>query len=261
MALTRRGTLVERMDAEARRSDRSVSSTCFEILCGLPVGTQIAAAVHALNRFLPLYERMRPSSTSPGRVLADLDAWVREHGRSSPLEHDPAPLAESAFAMSFDGLLLARAFYDDPYTLTSGCTYAVRMAIDARANVVWMADDPGVSEMFADDGPRRDIPNPFDNVAWTAVAAREWIIVTDWLRRADVLDAPDPIDPVQIGALLANWRAHEETIVVPNSGPPPADPRPIAWDAVDARVKARVASGDSSPLEQILAEEIEREQE
>lgn len=259
MALTRRATLVERMEAEARRVDRKVSSTCFEILCGLPIDTQIAAAVLVMKRFLPLYERMRPGSTGPRRALDDPKAWLEEHGRASPLEHDPAPLAESAFAMAFDGLLIALAYDTDPYALTSGCTYAIRMAVAARADAVWMADEPLAVEMFELEALPPVRLNPFDNVAWIAITAREWLLVVDWLRQPEVIESVDPVPPDQIAAFLETWIANEEIVVVPRRDPWPA-PTPIDWTAVDARVAARVANGEPTPIEQILTEEIEREQ-
>lgn len=259
MALTRRAALVDRMAAEARHSDGNVSVTCFEILCGLPAETQIAAAVASMRRFLPLYERMRPGSTGPRRVLDDPAAWVEAHGRATPLEHDPAPLAESAFDMAFDGLLIAVAHGDDPYSLTSGCSYAIGMAVGARANVVWMADEPSVIEVFELEPPPPVHPNPLDNVAWVAVTAREWGVVADWLRRPEVIEGADPIAPERIAAMVETWISHEEIVVVPRRDRTPA-PAPIDWAAVDARVAARVASGDPTPIEQLLVEEIEREQ-
>jgi hypothetical protein len=258
MALTRRAALIDRMEVEARRADRSVSTTCFEILCGLPFDTQIAAAVAPMKRFLPLYERMQPGTAEPRRALDDPAAWLAANGRASPLEHDPAPLAESAFAMAFDGLLIALAYGADAYSLTSGCSYAIRMAVVARADAVWMADEPSVIELFEAEAPPHAVPSPFDNVAWTAVSAREWGLVASWLRRPEVVSGAEPIAPEQLAMLVSAWIDHEEIAVVPRPDVPA--PRPIDWAAVDARVTARVAAGDPAPVEQVLAEEIEREQ-
>ena len=64
--------------------------------------------------------------------------------------------------------------------------------------------------------------------------------------------------PEQLAALVSAWIAHEEIAVLPRPDVPA--PRPIDWAAVDARVAARIAAGDPAPAEQVLAEEIEREQ-
>jgi hypothetical protein len=260
MALTRRANLVERMKAEADRVDPRVSATCFEILYGLKSDTQIESAVHAMTRFLPIYERLRMESSTVRQALNDPQSWLQQRGLTSPLQHEPAPFAESAFSMAFEGLLNACAFRDVPYTLTAGCTYAIRMAVDARAYAVWLADEPSLSEAPFDEVRWRDTPNPVTNVAWAAVTRREWRIVADWFSRPQVREAHDRTTVAEVAAELKKWIDHEETIVSPRRDCQKDVPKPINWPAVDARVETRVALGDPAPLEQILTEELEREQ-
>lgn len=241
MALRRRAELIERIEAEAAVKGGGASVTCFEILYGLPAEVQLALAVEAMRRYLPLHEQAHPDNRDARRALDDVAAWHRGHGRAVPLAETEA-FADAAFVMAFDGLLLAYAFQDDAYTLTAGCAYAIRMAIDAQADTAWIADAP-------------EVTNPFDSAAWIAVRVREWRVVAAALRRPEVLDADDA-DPDAVAAMRARWLDREEIITVPGvTGPPEA---PLDWAAIDARVEARIAAGDPTPIEQILHEELAR---
>jgi hypothetical protein len=215
---SRRRQLLSELETMADANDRRATDVCFRILYGLPSPTQTAVAIFTLQRFLPIFERRRPGIGEPGELLSNPQAWVGLHGRMFPVE--PGGQAESAFTFAIDALLLALAYPEDAFTLTSSSTCAVEHAISARASYVWAADDPEAAELLELGAEKaRVLPKErslLENPAARAVTRREWMEVARWLRRPEVLDAPDVADPADVEAALRRWDEIEHLILVPN---------------------------------------------
>jgi hypothetical protein len=216
--IRREAWLIE-LEHLADAEDPRVSDSCFKILYGLAPSIQMALPLNAMKRFVPIFHWKNPGATEPQQLLDNPEAWFRERGRSFELE-STNDQSEAAFLFSIHALLLALAYPSEPFTLTSSCACAVAAAVSARALNVWTADEPEAAALsdLEVETPHR-VPKGrtvLDNVAAKAVTRREWKEVGRWLRRAEVLDAPDVSDPAEVEAALKRWTEIEHLIVVPN---------------------------------------------
>jgi hypothetical protein len=214
MAINPRQELLRSLATQIAAHDwAGCSRLYFQATFGLPARLQIDLAHSAVNGYLPIFQKKRPTVTWPGRLLENVEQCVSQFGRDipEPGELDPA---DAAFVSSLDGLLLASLHMTDLLTVTSSCAAAIGWAINARASNVWIADDPEAVEMWRTQqylvGRSMN-----ENAAALCVAEREWSQVAAWLEERQIWINPEHIDEAVIAEALSRWEEHEMLVIVP----------------------------------------------
>ena len=187
---------------------------CFKILYGLPADLQIRLACFMMRRYLPIFEFKNHRVKWPRRLLNDVTQWVTTHGREVPEEPEKADAADAAFLYSFDALLLAYAYPNDAYTLSSSCVVAVDSTINARETNTWIYDDPEAYQMW-EQGELLPGRSALENPGAVALSKREWQLVAQWLEQEQVWSYPDESDFEQIEQQLSRWMEREMLLIVP----------------------------------------------
>jgi len=243
----RRKDLLNRLEAAAHKTPREPDdflSLSFQILYGLPMELQLRAALHMFERYLPIHEKKWPGIAWPRQILADVDAWFRAEGEATPDEPDDIDAADLKYQARFTDLLFAYRYKDDPASLPAGLCSTMLGQIHARAQNVFVADDPVAAQLWkehrawkitwgsTEEEHRPPEPesfdqlwqpehNAFDNVAFDAVYRREWLHVVEWLRAEAVWKYPEPDDMEAMLRGLKRWEARE---FIP-MGPERAEPQ------------------------------------
>jgi hypothetical protein len=231
----RRQELLNRLKAAADKRPplpEDFLSLCFQVLYGLPAELQLRAAVHMRERYLPIYEMKVPGSTWCRQLLGDLDAWFRADGEATPDGPDDIDSADRMYQAGFTELLSGYRHRDDPACLTAAICGTMLNVIHARAQNVFLADDPVVVRLQKEHdawwdawgGVEEDLwppqpdamrqlaqpeHNPSRNVAFDAVYRREWLHVAEWLRAETVWQYPEPEDLETMMRGLERWEAHQ----------------------------------------------------
>jgi hypothetical protein len=213
---------------------------CFQLMYGLPWELQLRAACFMSERYLPIFEAKKPGVTWPRQILQDVEGWHRVKGRGTPDTPEGADMADRIYTFCFDALLSA---YDNkayPPSLTAGTCCAIAQAAFARAENVWVADDPvgaliweKTREYYRTEEECRPSEPPFsyeqeydpehqtyDNVAFVAVYRREWARAAAWLNAEAVWQYPEPEDLDAMMRALQLWNDHHHLPM----GPERADP-------------------------------------
>lgn len=204
------------LDELGRAISTETLDTCaeltFRILHGLPPHLQIGVAQGMMERYLPIFRSRQAVAEQLAPALVDPAEWVAQHGRAIP-DLDASNPADSAFHFCFDALLLAAAYPEESFTLTSSCAAAIEHAIDASRLNVWMADDPIAVELWRQQRvpPERTC---LTHAASRAVALREWSAVWAMLNSPLILAEPDPLGD-EVDRAVARWAELEHLISVP----------------------------------------------
>jgi hypothetical protein len=241
---TRRQELLRKLNETATGvASEDLSSDCktlgFQIMYGLPWELQVRAACQMCELYLPIFELKWRGVTWPRRLLGDLDAWHRVHGRGTEDTPEEADSADGAYLFCFDFLLSAYHHKDDPVSLTAGSCGTMGYAAYARARNVWLADDPVAARIEKEQSAYHRIEeeerppeppsfdllwkpehNAHDNVAFIAVYRREWQRIAAWLRAEAVWQYPEPGNLEAMRRGLERWEAHQFLPM----GPERADP-------------------------------------
>ncbi|HBB35289.1 MAG TPA: hypothetical protein DDZ80_27795 [Cyanobacteria bacterium UBA8803] len=179
---------------------------CFRILYGLPSDVQIGLASFMMRRYLPLLEVSDSTLRWLNILLDDVGKWVEEFGKSSPRREGTFKKpGEGRFLIGLSGLLDAYYCRDDPFTLTHSVIYAAISSIEARRITIWAADDPEAVEMWNNKICPRERTDLW-NVASIAVSQREWNLMREWLKKAEVGQYSDQVDIERMEYELATWR-------------------------------------------------------
>jgi hypothetical protein len=153
-------------------------------------------------------------------------------------------MADRIYTFCFDALLSAYHDRDHPPSLTSGACCAIAHAAHARAENVWVADDPvGVLiwektwEYYQIEEERRPSEPPFsyeqeydpehqdrENVAFMAVYRREWAHAAAWLTAEAVWQYPEPEDLDAMMRALERWNDHDHLPMGPGHADPTTPP-------------------------------------
>lgn len=204
----------------------SAGESCFKVLYGLPPDLQIEASCFMMRRYLPIFERKFPRVPWPRQVLDNPYDWVAAHGRE--VDSSYFGMGEGVFESSFDALVAAIYYASRSESLTSCCVTALKEAIVARMEKVWMADDPEAIEIWlAHYDPneenrigleeflhRFEGRSSVENVAAIAVRIREWNHVVSWLIDRRVSDY-SPANPDDLARDLTIWKERGMFIVIP----------------------------------------------
>jgi len=204
----------------------------FQILYGLPSDLQLRAALHMGERYLPIFEKKQPGSTGARQILGDLDGCFRTERESTPDILDESDSADTTYRSGFMNLLVGYHHRDDPACLTAGACGMISHAIVARAQNVFLADDPVVIRLQKEHDAWWDAwgaveeelwppqPESFNqlwqpehnssrNVAFDAVYRRKWAYVAEWLRAEAVWTYPEPDDMEAMMRGLKRWESFE----------------------------------------------------
>jgi hypothetical protein len=197
---------------EAHDWDRCAEQA-FRLLYPLPSATASAVAGAAVARYLPTIQRNAPDLTWPERILADPQAWYREHGRATGEPPPQLGVADSSWLLCFDALLLGGAEPTEPVVRTAAWATAIVTAVNSRALAVWEVDDPEAVNLWR---VGRLPPDRIylANAPGRAVAEREWW----WVARrfAQSLGGqPADADPDEVRAGIERWRDHEYRLLLP----------------------------------------------
>lgn len=188
---------------------------CFRILYGLPATIQIRLACFMMSRYLPIFEHKYPNITLPRQIFTDLAKYVEKFGRAVNIREVESFTAEVSYIRSCDSVLLAYCYQNDPFTLTSSCSCAVKSVIEARRRNVWQADDPEAWDMTKQRKWPPEERNPINNAAAKAVFAREWHVVVEWLTREQIWIDPDEVNLNLMEQQLEYWIDNEMVLIVP----------------------------------------------
>jgi hypothetical protein len=217
----RKQLLTDLTQAIAAHSREHCLQLCFKILYGLPAEIQIELACFVVRRYLPIFETHWPDVAWPRQLLNNPEQGFEEIGWEIPVEPQEVGPADATFLSSIDGLQLACSSQADPGRLASSCTYAIDTGIQARANNVWMADDPPAVSMWSQLASANDMDDmeqllkEFEgrsvtrNVASLAVRTREWKLVAEWLSAKEIWTHPDSTDTKQKEQYLTEWKTRE----------------------------------------------------
>lgn len=255
---TRRRNLLNQLEAAANKSvcahedlvalnDAFISLT-FQIMYGLPTELQLRAALHKCERYLPIFEKKQPGSSWARQLIGDMDAWFRAERDSTPEIPDDSDSADTSYQYGFTNLLVGYHYRDDPACLTAGVCGMILHVVNARAQNVFLADDPIAARIEQEkaayhrmkdahhrneDGTYREDeedwpPEPAyfndlwksehsasDNVAFLAVYCRECRLVAEWLRAQEVWKYPEPDDLEAMKRGLKRWEEGEFTPLLP----------------------------------------------
>lgn len=241
---TRRQELLNNLEEAAasaapERLSSDCKAICFQVMYGLPCELQMRAASSICERYLPIFEKKCPGVTWPRVLLGDVDGWHRVKGRATPDTPEGADSADGAYLFCFDFLLCAYHHKDDPMSVTAGACGAMGYAAYARADHVWLADDPVAARIEKEKSAYCNIEeerrpseppsfdelwkpehNAYDNVAFVAVYRREWAHVADWLRAKAVWQYPEPEDLDAMMQGLEEWEAHQFLPMGPSRAEP-----------------------------------------
>ncbi|HBB35290.1 MAG TPA: hypothetical protein DC064_26730 [Cyanobacteria bacterium UBA9273] len=187
----------------------SCYENCFRILYGLPLQIQLELASYMMGRYLPIFEAWRPNIQWPRILINDVAKWVEEFGKSVPSHHDAFKGPDrSPFRYALHGLVEVYYYREDPFGLTSSAVYTAMSSIQARSEILWAADDPEAVEMWKNHAcPRQR--GSYWNVASIAVSQREWNLIGEWLKKAEVWQYPDQVDMERMEYELAGWRGNQ----------------------------------------------------
>ncbi len=247
---TRRHDLLSQLEAAANKSVRTHEdlvtlndafiSLIFQIMYGLPEEFQFRAAFHMCERYLPIFEKKQPHSTWARQLLGDLCAWFRAEVDSTPEIPDDSDSADTSYQYGFTNLLVGYHYRDDPACLTAGVCGMILHVVSARAQNVFLADDPIAARIEQEkaayhrmkdahhrneDGSYREDEEDYppepqyfcdlwkpehsasDNVAYLAVYCRECLHVAEWLRAEEVWKYLEPVD---LDAMMRGYERWEE---------------------------------------------------
>lgn len=259
----RRQDLLNQLEAAANKSVRrhedlvalndAFISLTFQIIFGLPTELQLRAALHMCERYLPIFEKKQPRSTWVRQLLGDVDAWFRAEGEVGPDIPDETDSADISYHYGFTNLLVGYHHRDDPACLTAGVCGMILHVVNARAQNVFLADDPIAARIEQEkdayhrmkdahhrneDGSYREDDEDYppepeyfndlwksehsasDNVAFLAVFCRECQHVVEWLRAEEVWNYPEPEDLDAMMRGLKRWEERECTPMGPERTEP-----------------------------------------
>lgn len=236
-------------------------SHIFQIMYGLPDELQFRAAFHMCERYLPIFEKKQPHSTWARQLIGDLDAWFRAEVDSTPDIPDDSDSADTSYQYGFTNLLVGYHYRDDPACLTAGVCGMILHVISARAQNIFLADDPIAARIEKEkaayhrmkdahhrnqDGSYREDeedypPEPAyfsdlwqpehsasDNVAFLAVYRRECLHIAEWLRVKEVWIYPEPDNLDAMMRELNRWEEGECTPMLPARKAPDCNPESAA---------------------------------
>ena len=219
--MSRRQNLLEQLSqTEVGINWEPVMAGYFRVLYGLPFQLQIGLAIFMMRRYLPIFERREPEINWPRIILDDVASRVEEHQRGIPNAGKFEYLPDSAFNMSFDGLVAAYYHRNKSFFLTLSSLCAVKSAISARRSNVWAADDPEAVEIWERQRENPEIyldPSRWssNNLAAYAVIQREWQEVGKWLWQEQVWNYPDEVNLEEMEDYLDYWKSNEMILIVP----------------------------------------------
>ncbi len=167
-----------------------------------------------MHRYLPIFEKQQPDIIWPRQLLSDVGKWVEQFDRSVPDIEALDFSANVSYSLSFDAILVAYSYRDNPFALTSACACAVESAIHASRNNVWATDDPEAVELWR-QGRRYMARSPIGNTAAIAVLEREWTEVVDWLKHQEIWTYPDGVNLEIMERQLDYWIDNEMVLIVP----------------------------------------------
>jgi hypothetical protein len=196
---------------EAHDWDRCAEQA-FRLLYPLSNAAAGAVAGAAVARYLPTIRRKAPDLTWPERILADPQAWYREHGRATGEAPPQLGVADSSWLFCLDALLLGKAEPADPVVRTAAWATAIVTAVGSRALAVWEVDDPEAVDLWR-AGQLRPDRTYLVNAAGRAVAEREWW----WVARRFAESLGDRLadaDPDEVRAGIERWRDHEYRLLL-----------------------------------------------
>jgi len=255
---TRRRNLLNQLEAAATKplrthedlvalNDAFISLT-FKIMYGLPDELQFRAAFHMCERYLPIFEKKQPSSSWARQLIGDLDAWFRAERDSTPEIPDDSDSADTSYQYGFTNLLVGYHYRDDPACLTAGVCGMILHVVNARAQNVFLADDPIAARIEREkdayhrmkdahhrneDGTYREDEEDYppepgyfndlwksehsasDNVVFLAVYCRECLHLAEWLGAQEVWKYPEPDDLEAMKLGLKRWEEGECTPLLP----------------------------------------------
>lgn len=210
------------------------AALCFQVMYGLPWEVQLGIARFMGEHYLPILEAKQPSVRWARALIEDVPGWYAAQGRAVPDEPESLDSADAAYMFYVASILYAYQFRSNQGSLTAACCCAITHVVHARALNVWVADDPeGVllqdkimelgrtGEPYPESGPfaagRLFAPEhqPHNNVAYVAVARREWTRVSQRLSGETVVEPPEPDDIGAVARALERWRDHEFLLMKP----------------------------------------------
>jgi hypothetical protein len=242
---TRRHELLKKLEeaaasVPAESPSYDCGAICFRVMYGLPWELQMRVACFMIERYLPIFETKHPGVTWPRQITEDVEGWHRVNGRGTEDTPEGADLADRSYTFCFHALLSAYHHKADPASLTAGTCCAIGHAAFAKAQNVWIADDPQGALMrekmleyytTAEDCRPSEPPfsseqefdpehHSYDNVAFVAVYRREWARAAAWLTAEAVWQYPEPDDLDAMMRALQRWNDHDHLPM----GPERADP-------------------------------------
>jgi hypothetical protein len=185
----------------------------FRLLYPLPGAAAGAVAGATVARYLPTFRRNTPGLTWPERILADPQAWYREHGRATGEPPTQLGVADSSWLFCLDALLLGTAEPTDPVVRTAAWATAIVTAAGSRALAVWEIDDPEAVDLWRAGRLPQD-RTYLANAAGRAVAEREWWWVA-WRFAESLGHRQADADPDEVRAGIERWRDHEYRLLPP----------------------------------------------
>ena len=210
------------------------SRLCFQSMYGLPWELQLRAACFIMGHYLRIFETKWPEAAWARTLINNVPDWHEQHGREVPDSPGHLDLADAAYMFCFDAVLFAYHYRDDLAVLAAASCCAISHAIQARSLNIWVADDPKgtflqskymdldhTGEVYTPTGPlcaERRISlkhQPENNVAYVAVARREWSKMSAWLTAEAVGDHVDLGDPDVVARALKRWEEHEFLLMWP----------------------------------------------
>lgn len=202
------------------------------VLFELPRHIQIGLAVATAERYLPTFERRHPHLTQLRELLArcltadpptdfDVDRWYGDLSQENRDDNLVGRALVGAVSLAAEAAPEGAA----PMTVTSACVLSVHDAIGVGYWEAWEAIDPEAAKAARDDLRRSDLdlPDlPYDPLRgrnrWhpdvlSAVHAG-WDPVVAWLRAANVVKYPDPVDRQTLARLLRNQKNPTRPVVL-----------------------------------------------
>lgn len=217
-----RGPVLQQLsEAAAGANWHALPDALFQLLYELPATLQVEIGSFPMHRYLPIFEQHWPGVGWPRRLLADVAAWVAQHGRALPDEPADTGPADAAFLLGCDALVLAMSQQKDSGVLTSSCVYSTERGIDARFVAVWERDDPEAVRIWrgqvepAGHGAVSLLEGrtALDNKAAQQVRRAEWLALIEFLNEHAVGAAPGVADVAAMMRDLRRWSDRERCLI------------------------------------------------